>query len=124
MNPEMMNAMMNSGDPSMMMQGYAAGGDWDASMAANYAQWMGSYGGEDYQQHYQQQPQQQQQQATEAMKLKFCEILPRKAGLPAPSTRERPEGCRTVFVGGVPEWVPEKVVADVFGWCGDIESIR
>merc|ERR1712136_172181 len=58
------------------------------------------------------------------MALRYCSILPRKPGLPFPATRERPEGCKTIFVGGVPEWVPDKVIRDIFDFCGEIESVR
>ena len=118
MNPAMMNMMM--GDPSMsMMQGYANwggdGGGGEGGSAAEYAAWMAAAGyGADY----------QQQQSVEPMKLKYCVVIPRKQGLPMPATRERPDGCRTIFVGGVPEWVQQKVVRDLFEWCGEIESIR
>ena len=121
----MMNVMMDSsGVP--MMQGYNANWSGEAAMGAamgggppmggppmdgGIPPWMANPYGEDF-------------HPTEPMKLKFCEIIPRKPGLPLPSTRERPEGCRTVFVGGVPEWVPEKVVRDVFDFCGEIESVR
>lgn len=44
--------------------------------------------------------------------------------LPPPSTRERPPGCRTVFVGGLPENATEDIIREVFDQCGEIIAIR
>ncbi|KAJ8351689.1 hypothetical protein SKAU_G00231650 [Synaphobranchus kaupii] len=44
--------------------------------------------------------------------------------LPPPSTRERPPGCKTVFVGGLPENASEEIIREVFDQCGDIIAIR
>lgn len=44
--------------------------------------------------------------------------------LPPPATRERPPGCKTVFVGGLPENATEQLIMEVFGQCGDITAIR
>lgn len=44
--------------------------------------------------------------------------------LPPPSTRERPPGCKTVFVGGLPENATEEIIREVFEQCGDITAIR
>lgn len=41
-----------------------------------------------------------------------------------PATRERPPGCKTVFVGGLPENATEQLIVEVFGQCGDIAAIR
>uniref|UniRef100_A0A8C6UYB8 Ecto-NOX disulfide-thiol exchanger 1 n=1 Tax=Neogobius melanostomus TaxID=47308 RepID=A0A8C6UYB8_9GOBI len=41
-----------------------------------------------------------------------------------PSTRERPPGCRTVFVGGLPENATEEIIREVFDPCGEITAIR
>lgn len=46
------------------------------------------------------------------------------ADLPPPSTRERPPGCKTVFVGGLPENVSEEMIREVFDQCGEIVAIR
>ena len=32
-----------------------------------------------------------------------CTLHPPNPNAPQPTTRERPNGCRTVFVGGIPE---------------------
>lgn len=34
---------------------------------------------------------------------KNCTLFPPNANAPAPTTRDRPQGCKTVFVGGLPE---------------------
>lgn len=44
--------------------------------------------------------------------------------LPPPSTRERPPGCKTVFVGGLPENATEEIIREVFDQCGEIIAIR
>lgn len=44
--------------------------------------------------------------------------------LPPPATRDRPPGCKTVFVGGLPENATEQLIMEVFGQCGDITAIR
>lgn len=46
------------------------------------------------------------------------------ADLPPPSTRERPPGCKTVFVGGLPENASEEIIREVFDQCGEIVAIR
>ncbi|KAI4787620.1 hypothetical protein KUCAC02_036345, partial [Chaenocephalus aceratus] len=43
---------------------------------------------------------------------------------PPPSMRERPPGCKTVFVGGLPENATEEVVREVFDQCGEILALR
>lgn len=44
--------------------------------------------------------------------------------LPPPSTRKRPPGCRTVFVGGLPENTTEEIIREVFQQYGEISAIR
>lgn len=46
------------------------------------------------------------------------------ADLPPPAIRERPPGCKTVFVGGLPENATEQLIVEVFGQCGEISAIR
>lgn len=43
---------------------------------------------------------------------------------PPPTTRERPPGCRTAFVGGLPENVTEEIIGEAFANFGMIVSIR
>ncbi|XP_022248765.1 ecto-NOX disulfide-thiol exchanger 2-like [Limulus polyphemus] len=60
----------------------------------------------------------------EIIRHKSCVLYPPKANAPPPSTRERPPGCRTVFVGGLPENATEEVIREVFEPCGPISKIR
>ncbi|XP_070818680.1 ecto-NOX disulfide-thiol exchanger 2-like isoform X2 [Chaetodon trifascialis] len=60
----------------------------------------------------------------EIIHCKSCTLFPPNPNLPLPATRERPPGCRTVFVGGLPENATEQLIMDVFGRCGDIAAIR
>jgi len=46
------------------------------------------------------------------------------ADLPPPAIRDRPPGCKTVFVGGLPENATEQLIVEVFGQCGEIIAIR
>ncbi|PWA18710.1 hypothetical protein CCH79_00005725, partial [Gambusia affinis] len=55
--------------------------------------------------------------------LLYQPLVDRK-DLPPPATRERPPGCKTVFVGGLPENATEQLIMEVFGQCGDITAIR
>lgn len=38
--------------------------------------------------------------------------------------RERPPGCRTAFIGGLPENITEEILHEVFERCGQIETVR
>ncbi|XP_019616389.1 PREDICTED: ecto-NOX disulfide-thiol exchanger 2-like isoform X2 [Branchiostoma belcheri] len=60
----------------------------------------------------------------EIIELKSCTLFPPMPGMPPPTTRERPPGCRTVFVGGMPESMTEDIIQEVFERCGGIVSIR
>uniref|UniRef100_A0A3Q2TXF7 Ecto-NOX disulfide-thiol exchanger 1 n=1 Tax=Fundulus heteroclitus TaxID=8078 RepID=A0A3Q2TXF7_FUNHE len=53
-----------------------------------------------------------------------CTLFPQNPNLPPPSTRERPPGCKTVFVGGLPENATEDIIREVFDQCGEITAIR
>lgn len=53
-----------------------------------------------------------------------CTLFPPNPNLPPPSTRERPPGCKTVFVGGLPENATEEIIQEVFEQCGEITAIR
>jgi len=39
----------------------------------------------------------------EIIHCKSCTLFPPNPNAPPPTTRERPPGCRTIFVGGLPE---------------------
>ncbi|KAM6970774.1 ecto-NOX disulfide-thiol exchanger 1 [Aplochiton taeniatus] len=60
----------------------------------------------------------------EIIHCKSCTLFPQNPNLPPPSTRERPPGCKTVFVGGLPENAGEETVREVFDQCGEIIAIR
>ncbi|KAM4622041.1 ecto-NOX disulfide-thiol exchanger 2-like isoform 2-T2 [Polymixia lowei] len=60
----------------------------------------------------------------EIIHCKTCTLFPPNPNLPPPATRERPPGCKTVFVGGLPENATEQLIMEVFGQCGDIIAIR
>ncbi|XP_027137022.1 ecto-NOX disulfide-thiol exchanger 2 isoform X3 [Larimichthys crocea] len=63
----------------------------------------------------------------EIIHCKSCTLFPPNpicTDLPPPATRDRPPGCKTVFVGGLPENATEQLIMEVFGQCGDITAIR
>ncbi|XP_041663374.1 ecto-NOX disulfide-thiol exchanger 1 [Cheilinus undulatus] len=60
----------------------------------------------------------------EIIHCKSCTLFPQNPNLPPPSTRERPPGCKTVFVGGLPENATEEIIREVFDQCGEIAAIR
>ncbi|KAF1383058.1 hypothetical protein PFLUV_G00150330 [Perca fluviatilis] len=60
----------------------------------------------------------------EIIHCKSCTLFPQNPNLPPPSTRERPPGCKTVFVGGLPENATEEIIREVFEQCGEIIAIR
>ncbi|KAJ8281724.1 hypothetical protein COCON_G00042430 [Conger conger] len=60
----------------------------------------------------------------EIIHCKSCTLFPPNPNLPPPATRERPPGCKTVFVGGLPENATEQLIVEVFEQCGDIIAIR
>lgn len=41
-----------------------------------------------------------------------------------PAVREQPPGCRTIFVGGLPETLSEEMLREIFENCGPISSVR
>ncbi|KAG5833082.1 hypothetical protein ANANG_G00272080 [Anguilla anguilla] len=60
----------------------------------------------------------------EIIHYESCTLFPQNPNLPPPSTRERPPGCKTVFVGGLPENASEEIIREVFDPCGDIIAVR
>ncbi|XP_068602106.1 ecto-NOX disulfide-thiol exchanger 1-like [Brachionichthys hirsutus] len=60
----------------------------------------------------------------EVVHCSSCTLFPQNPNLPAPSTRERPPGCKTVFAGGLPENATEEIIREVFDQCGEISAIR
>lgn len=53
-----------------------------------------------------------------------CTLFPPNPTVPPPTTRDRPPGCRTVFVGGLPENITEEIIREVFDRCGEITTLR
>ena len=61
----------------------------------------------------------------DVLRFKSCCVYPPKASAPKATTRDRPLGCRTVFVGGLPENITEDIIKEVFEQiCGKICAIR
>lgn len=60
----------------------------------------------------------------ELISCKSCTLFPPNPSAPPPTTRERPFGCRTVFVGGLPESITEDIIREVFDRCGEITTLR
>ncbi|XP_067853072.1 ecto-NOX disulfide-thiol exchanger 2-like [Heptranchias perlo] len=60
----------------------------------------------------------------EIIHCKSCTLFPPNPNLPPPAMRERPPGCKTVFVGGLPENGSEVMITEIFGQCGEIIAIR
>ncbi|CAH2981264.1 unnamed protein product [Chilo suppressalis] len=56
--------------------------------------------------------------------LKNCKLTPPAMGTPQPPRRSRPPGCRTIFVGGLPEKIRESTVRDIFEPYGRIHTLR
>nr|XP_023020478.1 ecto-NOX disulfide-thiol exchanger 1-like [Leptinotarsa decemlineata] len=50
----------------------------------------------------------------EIIHCKSCTLFPPNPNAPLPTTRERPPGCRTVFVGGLPENMTEEIITEIF----------
>lgn len=60
----------------------------------------------------------------EIITCKSCYLYPPNPSAAPPTTRERPPGCRTVFVGGLPEKITEDIIREVFDRCGEITTLR
>ncbi|XP_067644529.1 uncharacterized protein [Eurosta solidaginis] len=58
------------------------------------------------------------------IKTKNVTLFPPSLTAAPPSTRERPPGCRTVFIGGLPEGCTEELIREVFEACGEITTLR
>lgn len=53
-----------------------------------------------------------------------CTLFPPKSGLAGYSKAEKPPGCRTVFVGGLPPTITEEMIREIFERCGEITTLR
>ncbi|PBC26220.1 Ecto-NOX disulfide-thiol exchanger [Apis cerana cerana] len=60
----------------------------------------------------------------EIIHCKSCTLFPPNPNAPPPTTRERPPGCRTIFVGGLPENITETIIQEIFERCGEITTLR
>lgn len=56
--------------------------------------------------------------------LKHCILIPPTAGTPQPPRRAKPPGCRTIFVGYLPEKIRESTVREIFEPYGRIHTLR
>lgn len=56
--------------------------------------------------------------------LKSCTLTPPVSGTSLPPTRSRPPGCRTIFVGGLPNRIRENIVREIFERYGRIHTLR
>ncbi|XP_070614423.1 ecto-NOX disulfide-thiol exchanger 2 isoform X2 [Erythrolamprus reginae] len=62
--------------------------------------------------------------AKEIVHCKSCTLFPPNPNLPPPTIRERPPGCKTVFVGGLPENGTDETIVEIFEKCGEIVALR
>ncbi|VVC90884.1 unnamed protein product [Leptidea sinapis] len=56
--------------------------------------------------------------------LKHCKLIPPDPGALVPPKRARPPGCRTIFVGGLPDKIRESTVREIFEEYGRIQILR
>lgn len=60
----------------------------------------------------------------EVIQLKSVTLIPPPPGSPLPTTRERPPGCKTIFVGGLAENTSEEIIREIFIRCGEMLTVR
>lgn len=60
----------------------------------------------------------------EVIQLKSVTLIPPPPGSPMPTTRERPPGCKTIFVGGLAENTTEEIIREIFMRCGEMLTVR
>ena len=56
--------------------------------------------------------------------FKHARLVPPDAGRPHPPRRSKPPGCRTIFVGGLPDKIRESIVREIFETYGRIHTLR
>lgn len=56
--------------------------------------------------------------------LRHCKLIPPDAGTAEPLRRAKPPGCRTIFVGGLPDKIRESTVREIFETYGRIHTMR
>lgn len=109
MNPMMAPGMM---DPNMMMGQYGMMG----GMIAPDGTMMGPDGT--------MMPPDPGLMPKEIIHFKTFTLFPPSPTAPLPTTRERPPGCKTIFVGGLPENATEEMIREIFGRCGEMLTVR
>lgn len=57
------------------------------------------------------------------IQFKSCSLHPPGPGI-KPTTRVKPNGCRTIFVGGLPDNMTEPILMEIFETCGEITTLR
>ena len=60
----------------------------------------------------------------EIIQLTKSVLYPPNPNAPRPTTRGKPLGCKTVFVGGLPEKATEEIIKEIFDRCGTVETIK
>jgi RNA recognition motif. (a.k.a. RRM, RBD, or RNP domain) len=60
----------------------------------------------------------------EVIHCQSCTLLPPSSNYPPPTTRERPLGCKTCFIGGLPENITKEIIYEIFERCGEITTLR
>lgn len=56
--------------------------------------------------------------------LKSCKLIPPRPDSSNPPTRPRPPGCKTIFVGGLPDQIREHTIKEIFERYGRIITMR
>ncbi|KAH9637150.1 hypothetical protein HF086_016172 [Spodoptera exigua] len=56
--------------------------------------------------------------------FKHARLTPPDSGTPQPPRRGKPPGCRTIFVGGLPDKIRENIVREIFETYGRIHTLR
>ncbi|XP_074093740.1 ecto-NOX disulfide-thiol exchanger 2 isoform X2 [Cotesia typhae] len=60
----------------------------------------------------------------EIIHCKSCTLFPPNPNTPERTTKEKPPGCRTIFVGGLPENITYGIIQEIFERCGEITTLR
>ncbi|XP_049874415.1 ecto-NOX disulfide-thiol exchanger 2 isoform X2 [Pectinophora gossypiella] len=103
--------MQPSGNPSMDL-GIMGGMMMDPSMMGNMAMYPNSGGDMPI------------VQEKKEIILKHCKLTPPNPGMALPPRRSKPPGCRTIFVGGLPDNIRENIVREIFENYGRIHILR
>lgn len=63
-------------------------------------------------------------QSKKELIFKHARLTPPDSGTPQPPRRGKPPGCRTIFVGGLPDKIRENIVREIFESYGRIHTLR